>query len=600
MPNTTNSRLLAVTLSSETDFLLARQRAKQIADVLGFEIQDQTRIATAVSEIARNAYEYAAEGIVEYYFDRQSAPAFRIVVTDAGKGIPDLEEIWDGTYVSASGMGLGISGSRRLMDGLEIQSSKAGTTVTLTKFLPKSADVPTAAAVAKKIGALASQDVGAAAHTQNHELIRLLNELRERERELREREEELSQLNQELKETNRGVMVLYSELEDRAQELQQASEMKTRFISGITHELRTPLNSIVSLAGLLIRRIDGELTGEQEKQVLFIQRSAQNLTEMVNDLLDLAKIEAGKVAMKPSEFTIGEFLSALRGMFRPLATNENVQLLFEDTPLESIRLYTDEGKLAQILRNFISNALKFTERGTVQVHVELVGATGVRFSVEDTGIGIADENKNLVWQEWGQVDADQRPRHKGSGLGLPLSRQLAGLLGGTVWLESTLGKGSAFYVEIPTAISASSESEKQERPSNSILIVDDDEVARYILRRNLVTLTSAELVEASSVVEARRSLLTRRPSVVFLDIVMPEENGLAFAEELRSSLDTVNVPVVLVSSKVLTSEERSFIDRHDLTFIDKEYGDPEDQRVMLERTLMNLGLCDLHHRENAL
>ena len=129
-----------------------------------------------------------------------------------------------------------------------------------------------------------------------------------RESELLDREDELAQLNQELKETNRGVMVLYSELEDRAQELQQASEMKTRFISGVTHELRTPLNSIVSLAALLIRRIDGELTAEQEKQVLFIQRSAQNLTEMVNDLLDLAKIEAGKITVKPSEFTIGEYL----------------------------------------------------------------------------------------------------------------------------------------------------------------------------------------------------------------------------------------------------------------------------------------------------
>jgi signal transduction histidine kinase/CheY-like chemotaxis protein len=600
LPKTTTSRLLSVTLSSETDFLLARQRAKQIADALGFETQDQTRIATAVSEIARNAYEYATEGVVEYHYDRQSKPAFRIVVTDAGKGIPDLDEVWSGTYVSSSGMGLGISGSRRLMDDLEIESSARGTKVTLTKFLPRGIEAPTPSVIAQKLAAVSTQDLGAAVHTQNREMIRLLNELRERERELREREHELSQLNQELKETNRGVMVLYSELEDRAQELQQASEMKTRFISGITHELRTPLNSIVSLAGLLIRRIDGELTSEQEKQVLFIQRSAQNLTDMVNDLLDLAKIEAGKITMKPSEFTIGEFLSALRGMFRPLATNESVQLIFEETSLETTRLYTDEGKLAQILRNFISNALKFTERGTVRVRVALTGATGVRFSVEDTGMGIADQNKELVWQEWGQIEADQRPRHRGSGLGLPLSRQLATLLGGSVWLESTLGKGSAFHLEVPKAVSVASEATKHGPSTKTILIVDDDEVARYILRRNLVTLTSAELMEASSVVDARRSVAAWHPSLVFLDIVMPEENGVAFAEELRSSPETADLPVVLVSSKVLTPEERSFIERHDLGYIDKERGDAEDQRVMLERTLMNLGLCDLHQRENAL
>ena len=579
--------------------MLARQRAKQIADVLGFETQDQTRIATAVSEIARNAYEYASGGIVEYYFDREKRPAFRIAVSDAGKGVPNLEEVWEGTYVSSSGMGLGITGSRRLMDDLKIESSGTGTKVTLTKFLPRGSEVLSPSAIAQRLAALSAQDLGAAVHTQNHEVIRLLNELRTREGELREREDELAQLNQELKETNRGVMVLYSELEDRAQELQQVSEMKTRFISGISHELRTPLNSIVSLAGLLMRRIDGELTAEQEKQVLFIQRSALNLTEMVNDLLDLAKIEAGKVTVKLSEFTIGEFFSALRGMFRPLATSDNVQLIFEENSLEAVHLHTDEGKLAQILRNFISNALKFTECGTVRVRAELTGEAGVRFAVEDTGIGIADENKQLVWQEWGQVEADQRPRHKGSGLGLPLAKQLATLLGGSVWLESTLGEGSAFYLEIAKAV-ARAETVRPVESAKTILIVDDDEVARYILRRNLVTLTSAELVEASSVADARRSLATCHPSLIFLDIVMPEENGLVFAEEMRSAPETQNIPIVLVSSKTLTPEEQCFIERHDLSYINKERGDAEDQRVAIERALMNLGLCDLHQRENAL
>ncbi len=567
--------------------------------MLGFETQDQTRIATAVSEIARNAYEYAMGGAVEYHFDREKRPALRIVVADKGKGISNLEEVWAGTYISSSGMGLGIAGSRRLMDDLQIESSAKGTKVTLTKFLPRESTVLSPGVIAQRLAALSAQDVGAAVHTQNHEVIRLLNELRTRESELHEREDELAQLNQELKETNRGVMVLYSELEDRAQELQQVSEMKTRFISGVTHELRTPLNSIVSLAGLLVRRIDGELTAEQEKQVLFIQRSAVNLTEMVNDLLDIAKIEAGKVTVKLSEFTIGEFFSTLRGMFRPLATSDNVQLIFEENSLETVHLHTDEGKIAQILRNFISNALKFTECGTVRVRAELTGETGVRFAVEDTGVGIADENKELVWQEWGQVETDQRPRHKGSGLGLPLAKQLATLLGGSVWFESTLGEGSTFYLEMAKAV-ARAETVRPVEPAKTILIVDDDEVARYILRRNLVTLTSAELIEVSSVADARRSLTTCHPSIIFLDIVMPEENGLAFAQELRSAPETEKTPIVLVSSKTLTPEEQYFIERHDLSYINKERGDAEDQRVALERALMNLGLCDLHQRETAL
>lgn len=585
------SRLLSVNLAVETDFLLARQRAKQIAEILGFENQDQTRIATAVSEIARNAYEYATNGVVEYHFDRSDKAAFRIVIRDRGKGISQLDDVLSGTFVSASGMGIGIVGSRRLMDDMQIESTQSGTTVVLHKFLPRGVDVPTLKMVTDRLGTVAPQDLGKAITAQNQEMNRLLNELRERER-------ELSQLNQELKETNRGVMVLYSELEDRAQELQQASEMKSRFISGVTHELRTPLNSIVSLAGLLMRRIDGELTGEQEKQVLFIQRSAQNLTEMVNDLLDLAKIEAGKVTPRLSEFTIAEFFAALRGMFRPLATNENVQLIIEENSVMAARLYTDEGKLAQILRNFISNALKFTERGSVQVQATLVPDGGVRFSVRDTGIGIADDNKELVWQEWGQVETDQRPRYKGSGLGLPLARQLATLLGGKTWLESTLGEGSTFYVEIPAAV-AISEPQKSPNSDETILMVDDDEVARYILRRNLVTLTSARLIEASSIQEARRYLSSSTPRLIFLDIVLPEENGLAFAEELRSSSYLSELPVVLLSSKILTPEEQLFIEKRNLTYINKDRGDAEDQRVALERVLLNLGLNDLHETEDG-
>lgn len=577
-------------LSVETDFLLARQRSKQIAEFLGFEAQDQTRIATAVSEIARNAYEYAVGGLVEFHFDRAGQPSFRIVVRDKGSGIKQFDQVLDGTYVSSSGMGLGISGSRRLMDDLQLESSDEGTTVVMRKFLPRAITVPTIKELGEKIASIAPQDLGMAAHAQNREMIRLLGELRERER-------ELSQLNQELKETNRGVMMLYSELEDRAIELQQASEMKTRFISGVTHELRTPLNSIVSLSGLLIRRIDGELSAEQEKQVQFIQRSAQNLTEMVNDLLDLAKIEAGKVTPRLSEFTIEEFFAALRGMFRPLATNENVQLLIDEAGAISTRLYTDEAKLSQILRNFISNALKFTERGVVHVRAKLVGDGGICFSVRDTGIGIAGENKDVVWQEWGQIESAQRPKYKGSGLGLPLARQLATLLGGTTWFESTLGEGSTFYVEIPTAVAATVEPGVRPERDDVILMVDDDEVARYILRRNLVTMTSAKLLEASSLVEARRLLASHSARLIFLDIVMPEENGLSFAEELRTEQGMEELPIVLVSSKTLTPDEQTLIERHNLIYINKDRGDAEDQRVALERVLLNLGLNDLHESE---
>ena len=143
------------------------------------------------------------------------------------------------------------------------------------------------------------------------------------------------------------------------------------------------------------------------------------------------------------------------------------------------------------------------------------------------------------------------------------------------------------------------EKAEQVRLDKTILIVDDDEVARYILRRNLVTLTSAKLVEASSIAEARRSVAGVRPSLVFLDIVMPEENGLTFAEELRSAPETANCPIVVFSSKALTSDERAFMTQHELTYINKEGGDAEDKRVALERALMNLGMSDLHQKDRT-
>ena len=184
--------------------------------------------------------------------------------------------------------------------------------------------------------------------------------------ELRQRQEELARLNRELEDTNRGVVALYAELDERADHLRRADEVKTRFLSNMTHEFRTPLNSILALTRLLLDRVDGELTPEQERQVYFIRKSAENLSELVNDLLDLAKVEAGKIVVRPAEFEVRNLFGALRGMLRPLLLNTSVNLVFEE-PDGIPPLHTDEGKVSQILRNFISNALKFTEQGEVRV-----------------------------------------------------------------------------------------------------------------------------------------------------------------------------------------------------------------------------------------
>jgi signal transduction histidine kinase len=258
-------------------------------------------------------------------------------------------------------------------------------------------------------------------------------------------------LREELDETNQGVLALYAELDEQAEELRQASDLKSRFLSYMSHEFRTPLGSILSINSLLADELDGPLSPEQHKQVAFVSTAARELSDMVDDLLDLAKIEAGRITISPAWFDMFDLFSALRGMFRPIVDASAVDLIFEE-PVGLPRLYTDDKKLGQILRNFISNSLKFTTRGEVRVSARLEGVDKVRFAVSDTGIGIAPELHGALFEDFSQVDSPLQKRLRGTGLGLSLCKRFAALLGGEVGLESTPGVGSTFFVVIPLAI----------------------------------------------------------------------------------------------------------------------------------------------------
>src|SRR3954469_9198464 len=262
---------------------------------------------------------------------------------------------------------------------------------------------------------------------------------------------ELAALRAELDETNRGVVALYAELEAQADRLREATDLKSRFLAYMSHEFRTPINSIRSLARLLMDRVDGPLTPEQERQVGFIQQQATEFADMVDDLLDLAKVEAGRVEISPAWFEMVDLFSALRGMFKPMLTNPDVVLVFEE-PHDLPKLYTDDRKLSQILRNFISNALKFTRKGEVRVSARLEGDSMVTFAVTDSGIGIAQEFHNSLFEDFSQVNSPLQKRLRGTGLGLSLSKKLAQLLGGSVAVQSETGKGSAFALPIPVPL----------------------------------------------------------------------------------------------------------------------------------------------------
>lgn len=269
--------------------------------------------------------------------------------------------------------------------------------------------------------------------------------------ELAARDADIDALRTELDETNKGVVALYAELDDKAAQLRDANDLKSRFLSYMSHEFRTPLSSMTSMTGILLSRLDGPLTDEQQKQVEFIRASTRELTEMVSDLLDLAKVEAGRITISPEWFEMVDLFAALRGMFKPIVATSSVTLIF-DEPEDPIKLYTDDKKVSQVLRNFISNALKFTPVGEVRVSARLLDAERVEFAVTDTGIGIAAEHLPNLFGEFMQLDVRLQKRLRGTGLGLALARKFATLLGGTVAVESEPGKGSRFSVTLPVKV----------------------------------------------------------------------------------------------------------------------------------------------------
>ncbi|MBI1733914.1 MAG: response regulator, partial [Candidatus Rokubacteria bacterium] len=543
--------ILSVAIHYEHDVVAARQRARHLAALLGFDTQEQTRIATAVSEIARNAYRYAGAGRVEFSVEGRTVPqVFAIAVSDQGPGIRDLPEILAGQYRSSTGMGLGIVGARRLMDQFHVESAPGrGTTVWLRKIFPRRAALVTGEGVARLAAELMRQSPPSAVaeiQQQNQELLRTLDELRARQ-------EDLQRLNRELEDTNRGVVALYAELDDKADHLRRADEMKTRFLSNMSHEFRTPLNSMLALSQLLLDHVDGALTSEQERQVRYIRTAAEDLSELVNDLLDLAKVEAGKIVVRPAEFRVADLFAALRGMLRPLLVNESVALVFED--VEALPpLVTDEAKVSQILRNFISNALKFTERGEVRVAARADEHGAVVFSVADTGIGIAAEDHERIFEEFSQLENPVQRRVRGTGLGLPLTRRLAALLGGGVGVQSVLGAGSTFTATIPIVYrppvvhEAVAERAGELDPAGAPVLVVEDQPADALVYEKYFRGTPYRAVCVRTVKAARQAVDALRPRAVILDIVLAGEDTWTFLTELKSAEATRDVPVLVVTT----------------------------------------------------
>ncbi|WP_395744846.1 response regulator [Prosthecobacter sp.] len=366
-------------------------------------------------------------------------------------------------------------------------------------------------------------------------------------------------------------------LEAQARMVEQASHYKSAFLANMSHELRTPLNSVLILAQLLAENRDGNLNEQQIKYARTIQGSGNDLLGLINDVLDLAKIEAGRMDIKPQPVVIRSLLEGLRSQFGPVADERGLKLDLQALPGAPASIETDPQRLDQILRNLLSNALKFTEKGTVTVEVAGSSEGTVAFRVRDTGIGIAPEQQGMIFEPFCQGDDTTSRKYGGTGLGLSISRELARLLGGEIRLSSEPGKGSTFTLMLPAKAgapmaadaanaapaAAAASTPPAARPAapvvaddrdrltpdvkRIILVVEDDhafaevlaEMAREQDFQCLVTPSAQEGLEL-----ARQHL----PAAVVLDIGLPDRSGLLVLEELKSDARTRHIPVHVVSA----------------------------------------------------
>ena len=293
-------------------------------------------------------------------------------------------------------------------------------------------------------------------------------------RDARDSDADIAALRIELEETNRGVVALYAELDEKSERLRLASESKDRFWANVSHELRTPLNSIIGLTRLLAEPVPGALDPERRYQVDLIKTSAGTLLSLVNDLLDVAKAESGRLHTDPAQVNLPALFGRLRGLARPMAEGKPIEVVVDDAGAPQAIL-TDEVALTSILRNLLSNGIRYTDRGEVRLSARVLGPR-LELTVADTGIGIPASLCEHVFEEFYQVPGVGRG---GTGLGLPYARRLARILGGDLVLSSAPGAGTSVVLDLPN----------QTPVLGTVVVADDDASCRQLLKVVRHTLT---------------------------------------------------------------------------------------------------------------
>ncbi len=416
---------------------------------------------------------------------------------------------------------------------------------------------------------------------QSRSLLHSQANLEQQQAELEQTNVQLEERTHELESRQQALLIAQGQLVQNSRELEASSRYKSEFLANMSHELRTPLNSALILAKLLADNKDGTLTAEQVKYAQAIHSSNNDLLALINDILDLSRIEAGHVELAEENLAVSSVLQRLKETFEPLAAQKGLALdIRADTDAPS-QLVADGQRLQQILKNLLANAVKFTEHGSVSLVVRGNGAGRIQFAVTDTGIGIPQAQTDVIFEAFRQADGSTRRRYGGTGLGLSISRELARLLGGRITLESRVGEGSVFTLTLPRAydaaqvppretpapaphVSPQSEPPPERRQSVSasieddrdhlagtrrlLLVVEDDDRFAAIVR-DLSRELGFQCIVAGTAQEALKLAKRHRPSAVVLDVGLPDQSGLTVLDVLKRDDDTRHIPIHVVSAE---------------------------------------------------
>ncbi|WP_201261093.1 ATP-binding protein [Embleya scabrispora] len=529
-------------LHDANDVFVVRQLARNVAEAVGLGRQDRVRVATALSEIGRELIDAVGPAVVEFGVELDGVEPSLVV-----------EIAWK--TPGPNGVGItppSVGAAERLLEDVQRLESRIVVRKRLVGFRPGDVE-PARAAVAASSPRSALEEL----RSQNQELLNALDDLQARRDDLLRLNDELqetnqgvlalyAELSQELADTNTGVVALYAELEEKTRQLHVIAETRTRFWANVSHELRTPVNSVIGLARLLLDPAADPLTEEQRRQTTLIESSGATLSTLVNELLDIAKAESGRMEAHLAPVDLVELLTHIHGVMHPVvAPDVTFRLEVGDHPPT---LVTDEVVLTRVLRNLLSNALKFTEHGEVVLtagHDPV--AERLVLTVRDTGIGITADQLAQVFEEFYQIPGPLQARSAGTGLGLPYARSLTRLLGGTLTLESTPDVGTTATVRLPLPTAAAAPSGEHAPRVDHALVIDDDPAFREMFRalaRPLVT----RLVEASDGTLGLALAAEDPPDVIFLDLHMPDPDGFEVMRRLAAHPTLSRVPVVVVTS----------------------------------------------------